>query len=508
MLPVKTASVPVKIRSVPVKIRSGLFFASCFPSPQTLLMKKILFIINPISGTHKKRGIPNDIKRYIDTSRYAYEIKFTARAGHAAEMAREAAATGVDIVVAVGGDGTVNEVARSLIHTQTALGIIPCGSGNGLARHLHISTNPQKAIEILNQGVVHCLDYGRINDLPFFCTCGMGFDAFVSKKFSDSGQRGLLQYAKNTIGIGMNYKSERYKIDFEDGTTEETDAFLISCANASQYGNNAYIAPTASMKDGLMDIILMKPINPIQGAQVLLQMFTKSLLANKNVRLLRGKEIRITRTNDGPVHCDGDPVMMGREISIKLIPHSFNVVVNPEVHPEEPNIASQENKQMRMKADIIFSEKEEPLQSDTAEPEMDIYNLARFVEAQARDYERALLEIRAGRKLTHWMWYVFPQLKGLGNSTMSKFYAISCREEAEAYLRHPILGPRLIEITQAVLTHKDRDAFQIFGAPDDVKLRSCMTLFSAIADEGNIFERVLNSFYEGKPCIHTLQNLS
>ncbi len=470
-------------------------------------MKKILFIINPISGTHKKRGIPDEIKRHIDTSRYEYEIKFTARAGHAAEMARDAAAAGIDIVVAVGGDGTVNEVARSLIHTQTALGIIPCGSGNGLARHLHISTNPQKAIEILNRGVVHCLDYGRINDLPFFCTCGMGFDAFVSKKFSDSGRRGLLQYAKNTIGIGMNYKPGHYKIDFEDGRTEETDAFLISCANASQYGNNAYIAPTASMKDGLMDIVLMEPINPIQGAQVLLQMFTKSLLANKHVRLLRGKEIHITRSEEGPVHCDGDPIMMGREVTIKLIPHSFNVVVNPEVHPEVPNVASFERDPLRLKPEELFTEKEEPLQNVQPEPEMDIYNLKRFVEAQARDYERALNEIRAGRKRTHWMWYIFPQLKGLGASTMSKFYAISGREEAEAYLRHPILGPRLIEITQAVLMHEDRDAFQLFGSPDDIKLRSCMTLFSAIADEGNIFERVLNRFYDGKPCVHTLRNL-
>ncbi len=470
-------------------------------------MKRILFIINPISGTRRKQAIPAEIEQHLDHTQYEHEIKFTKRAGHASELAREAAERGVDIVVAVGGDGTVNEVARSLVHTKTALGIIPCGSGNGLARHLHIPVSPQKAIEILNLGVVHCLDYGKINGRPFFCTCGMGFDAFVSKKFSDSGKRGLLQYAKNTIGIGLHYKSEHYKVEFEDGRTEEMDAFLISCANASQYGNNAYIAPTASMKDGLMDIILMEPLNPIQGFHVLLQMFTRTLLSNRHVRLLRGTRVSITREEEGPIHCDGDPLMMGREVTIELIPHSFNVVVNPQVHPEMANEAAGRDEVNGLRPEQFFSEKEEPLPIATGEPEEDKYNLDRFVEAQLPTYEQALKEIKAGLKLSHWMWYVFPQMQGLGSSYNSKFYGISCREEAEAYLHHPVLGARLIEITQAVLSHENRSAFKIFGSPDDMKLRSCMTLFSAISDERNIFEQVLNRFFDGKPCAHTLRSL-
>lgn len=182
-------------------------------------------IINPISGTRHKQSIPEEIERWLDHTLFDHEIKFTTHAGHASELTKEAAENGVDIVVAVGGDGTVNEVARSLVHTSTALGIIPCGSGNGLARHLQISQTPRGAIEILNQNVIHCLDYGKINGKPFFCTCGMGFDAFVSKKFADSGKRGLLQYAKNTIGVGLTYQSEHYILEY-NGQKEELDAFF------------------------------------------------------------------------------------------------------------------------------------------------------------------------------------------------------------------------------------------------------------------------------------------
>ena len=146
--------------------------------------KKITFILNPISGTHSKDEIPAMIESILDKERFDTEIVFTEYAGHAAEIAEARAEAKTDIVVAVGGDGTVNEVARSLVHTESALGIIPCGSGNGLARHLCIPLNPRKAISIINQCQIESFDYGVINDIPFFCTCGMGFDAFISLKFA------------------------------------------------------------------------------------------------------------------------------------------------------------------------------------------------------------------------------------------------------------------------------------------------------------------------------------
>ena len=154
--------------------------------------RNIVFITNPKSGTSTKGEIPELIEKRLDTSRFNYSIVQTERAGHATELATNAAKEGVDIIVAVGGDGTVNEVAKAITHTSSALGIIPCGSGNGLARHLMLPMEPGRAVEIINECVIHPLDYGTINNMPVFCTCGMGFDAFISKKFAEAGKRGLI----------------------------------------------------------------------------------------------------------------------------------------------------------------------------------------------------------------------------------------------------------------------------------------------------------------------------
>lgn len=290
--------------------------------------KKILFIVNPISGTDKKRNIRRIIRENLDVERFEYKTKFTEYAGHAAELAKEAAAAGVDIVAAVGGDGTVNEVARSLVHTQTALGIVPCGSGNGLARHLQIPLDTAGAIRVLNADVVHSLDYGIINNLPFFCTCGVGFDAFVSQKFAESGKRGPLSYIENTLREGLKYNADTYTIEDENGTVKHK-AFLIACANASQYGNNAFIAPHASMKDGLMDIIVMEPFPTIEAPQVAFHLFNNTLLESKRVKTFRARKIRITRAAPGAMHCDGEPLTTGAIIDVEMVPSSFKVVVNP-----------------------------------------------------------------------------------------------------------------------------------------------------------------------------------
>lgn len=292
------------------------------------MKKKVLFIVNPISGTSSKRPAADDIRRYLDAERFDFTISLTECAEYATTLAREAVEAGVDIVVAVGGDGTVNEVARAVVHTPTALGIIPCGSGNGLARHLQIPTTARRAIEIINADTVHTLDYGRMNDRPFFCTCGMGFDADVSHEFARGSKRGPLSYVKDSINLGLKYKPLTYTLTTAE-STEQREAFLIACANASQYGNNAYIAPEASMKDGLMDVVVMRPFPTVEGALVALQMFTKTLKSNTHVETFKTRTLHITRPQEGPVHCDGEPLHMGRDITIEIVPRSFNVVVNP-----------------------------------------------------------------------------------------------------------------------------------------------------------------------------------
>lgn len=291
------------------------------------MKKKAVFIINLISGTSDKAAIPGLIDQYLDKTQFEYEIAVTQYAGHASEIAAKAKDDGVDVVVAIGGDGTVNEVARAIVHSSTALGIIPCGSGNGLARHLLLPLNVRKAIEVINRCEIRQLDYGIINDYPFFCTCGMGFDAFVSMKFAEAGKRGPITYVENVLREGLKYKPETYTIKDDNGTLQYK-AFLISCANASQYGNNAYIAPQASMSDGLMDVIIMEPFDVFEAPQISIEMFSKTLDKNSKIKTFRTRHLHIRRDKPGVIHYDGDPVMTGADIDVELKPKGINIIVN------------------------------------------------------------------------------------------------------------------------------------------------------------------------------------
>ena len=300
--------------------------------------KSIVFIINPISGTHSKDEIPALIETRLDHERYDYEIQLTGYAGHATEIARNCVALGIDAVVAVGGDGTVNEVARALTHSETALGIIPCGSGNGLARHLCIPMDAKKAIDIINACNIELFDYGVINDLPFFCTCGMGFDAFISLKFAEAGKRGPITYVENVLKEGLKYKPETYQVESDDGA-HRYKAFLIACANASQYGNNAYIAPGATMKDGQMDVIIMEPFDALEAPQIAADLFMKTLPNNSKIKTFRTRHLHIHREEPGAIHFDGDPIMTGTDVDVHIEPQGIHILTDPDMTEDsgQPN---------------------------------------------------------------------------------------------------------------------------------------------------------------------------
>lgn len=303
------------------------------------MKKRILFIINPMSGVASKADIPGAIETFLDHDLYEHRIVETKYAGHAASLARDASVEGVDVVVAVGGDGTVNEVARGIVHTHTALGIIPCGSGNGLARHLLLPLNVRKCLDIINRCEVHELDYGIINEYPFFCTCGMGFDAFVSQKFAEAGKRGPITYAQKILEEGTKYKPETYEVD-ADGISTSYKAFLISCANASQYGNNAYIAPQASMSDGLLDVVIMEPFDILDAPQIAIDMFSKTLDMSSKIKSFRTRHLHIHRSHPGVIHYDGDPVMTGADIDVRIEAKGINIIVNPDgdKRRRQPNV--------------------------------------------------------------------------------------------------------------------------------------------------------------------------
>lgn len=288
--------------------------------------KKIVFIANPISGTQSKEQIVAWIDEIMDKELYETEILYTEYAGHASAISAQKAEEGVYAVVAVGGDGTVNEVARALVHTDTALGIIPCGSGNGLARHLRIPMDARKAIEAVNSGLCDMIDYGMMNDRPFFCTCGVGFDAFVSMKFSQAGKRGPLTYIEKTLAEGLKYRPETYEVEM-DGISLHYKAFVIACGNASQYGNNAYITPQATLDDGLLDVTILEPFTVLDVPALSFQLFNKTIDQNNHVKTFRCKSLHIHRSCEGVAHYDGDPVMMGTDIDVKIVNRGLHVIV-------------------------------------------------------------------------------------------------------------------------------------------------------------------------------------
>lgn len=278
--------------------------------------KRLIAIINPISGTSKKEYVPETLERLIDKDKFDLTIRFTQRQGHATTLTKEAIEQEYYGVIAVGGDGTINEVASALCDSNTALGIIPCGSGNGLARHLGVPVNISKAIQIINTDNVESLDYCTVNDLPFFCTCGVGFDAHVSEKFAQGHKRGPLSYVQNALLEYLKYRPQKYIIEMGDNIVTE-EAFLIACGNASQYGNNAFITPKASMHDGLIDVTVLHPFTPLDTAILGVLLFTKHIDQDLNINTYRTPELTIKRSKPGVMHIDGDPVMMQADLHIK-----------------------------------------------------------------------------------------------------------------------------------------------------------------------------------------------
>ncbi|MFT3993082.1 MAG: diacylglycerol kinase family lipid kinase [Dysgonomonas sp.] len=300
--------------------------------------KKIYVIINPVSGTSSKQNLPRLVASSFDQHLFDLHIFITGYAGHGSEIAQQAIEENVDYVIAAGGDGTVNEVARTLVDSNIALGIIPLGSGNGLGRDLDIPTDAKKALAVINEENVISIDYGVANDHIFFCTCGVGFDAIIAEKVSGKKNRGSLMYFKNMLESFIQQKPETYEIICPEGTIKDK-AFVVTCANASQYGYNAHIAPHADIQDGLMNVAILKPLSILEVPQTTVQLFTRNLDDNKKMIELLTKEVTIIREKEGVMHIDGDPIQMGKEIHVKIMPKGLKVLVPknpPKANPLDP----------------------------------------------------------------------------------------------------------------------------------------------------------------------------
>lgn len=295
------------------------------------MKRNILFIINPIAGVRPKDEIPALIHEVFDTSdAFDLDIQFTEYAGHASELAHKAVIQGYDTVVAIGGDGTINETGRCLVGSKVKFGIVPMGSGNGLARHLHLPLTITSALESIREGHAESVDYGTVNEHIFFCTAGVGLDAKVSAKFAESGKRGPITYLRSFVELLNDYKPSTYVIYTDDGRVQEK-AFLIAIGNASQWGNNAFITPHASLQDGLLDISLVKPMPLIEIPHMAMQLFTRQLDTNARVLSFRSNHIRIIMPHPDVVHVDGEPMQMEGVLDIRTHAGQLNVITS--LHP-------------------------------------------------------------------------------------------------------------------------------------------------------------------------------
>ncbi len=278
--------------------------------------RKAMLIINPISGTGSKEGVEETARKRMAEVGIEVETRYTGARGDATRLASEAATRGFGTVLACGGDGTVNETARALCGTPTVLGILPAGSGNGLARHVGVPVDIEKALDIVAEGHILKADYGTTNGNPFFCAFGLGFDAAVSHRFARQSRRGVMSYIKSTLTEYLSFRPQTYTIS-ANGKLLTEKAFLIAVCNASQWGNNAYIAPEASITDGLLDIVVVHSGTPIDAAVMGMDIFTGYINKNTMVRAFRAPAAVIYRNAPGEAHIDGEPISMGDILDIK-----------------------------------------------------------------------------------------------------------------------------------------------------------------------------------------------
>lgn len=258
---------------------------------------------------------------------FEFEIRTTEGPGHATTLAREAADAGYDIAVAVGGDGTVNEVASGLVGGQTPLGLVPSGSGNAFGRSLGISTRPLESLSLLAEPNIQKIDAGVFNDRPFFSTAGIGFDALVAAKFQEYAFRGPIPYFLISFKEFFKYRPGRMVLELGGERIERTPLFTVF-ANTPQYGNGAVIAPDADYLDGLLDICVLDKVSALETIMNLPRLFTGRLNKASFYSSIKAKEFRVHMDRDEvSFHVDGEPGQCGREISVKTLPKALRVCI-------------------------------------------------------------------------------------------------------------------------------------------------------------------------------------
>jgi YegS/Rv2252/BmrU family lipid kinase len=291
-------------------------------------MKKIIFLVNPKSGVnHSRKALLKDYAaQVLDAEKYTWEIIFSKSAGHLYELSKSAAENGADIIVAVGGDGTVNQVAKGMFGSSAVLGLVPAGSGNGLAHHLNIPVDIPASLEVINKAEEKIIDTCSVNGELFVSIAGVGFDALVAKKFAETKRRGFLSYLNIVTNEYTWYRPRKYKLNI-DGKIYKREALFVSFANTNQFGYNTIISPDASIEDGLVDVCIMKKVPLLLAPGIIGLLLTRKIDSSGYVEIIRAKEVCFTRRKNRPVNIDGEPVKLTPELTVKVNPASLRVLV-------------------------------------------------------------------------------------------------------------------------------------------------------------------------------------
>ncbi len=290
------------------------------------MKQKILAIINPISGVQKKSNIKEALKNYLDSQKWELEIVYSQYAKHAIELAKEAVKNNFNCVIAIGGDGTINEIGSALVNTPTILAIIPMGSGNGLARHLKIPLDVKKSIEKINDQQVDKIDVCYANDKPFLCTSGIGFDGLISNLFAKQNTRGLKTYVSLAIQSYLKFKNFKYSIQT---TTKNIvgEAFMITVANANQYGNNAYISPESQVQDGKFEIVVIKKSSFLKMIKLVIQSFMGTIHKSKLIDIIESSTASIELFVEEFTHRDGEATGKGKNFEYTIKEKALKIFI-------------------------------------------------------------------------------------------------------------------------------------------------------------------------------------
>ena len=293
---------------------------------ELLRPKRIVFIVNPKAGTNLQKHIRKSVEQHLDHQRFVYGLWHTEKAGHAAELARKAREEGYEIVVAVGGDGSINEVASELLHSDVAMGIIPAGSGNGLAMHLGYGRDIDQAVRKLNTATEHTIDCGRLNGQPFINLAGIGFDGLVAKRMKGSNWRGFLSYFIKSVEAGLSYTARTCTIETEDRTITEK-CFVITVANGPMYGYNFQIAPDAQLDDGLFSVVIFKDVPKWQYFAAIPSSLNDKIYEAGFVEHFNARRVKITGEGVNFVHVDGESIEMEGTLEFEIMPHALKILV-------------------------------------------------------------------------------------------------------------------------------------------------------------------------------------